>query len=90
MRTIIILILVYLVYRVIKGMLYRIPHTSGHPHAGGGQAGVGGADQEDMALDPVCGSYVPVSTALTADVKGERKYFCSRECRDKHLASFDK
>ena len=88
MRNIIILILLYLAYRLIKGIFYRIPHTSGHPHAGGGQAG--GADQEEMVLDPVCGSYVPISSAVTADVKGERKYFCSSECRDKHLASFDK
>lgn len=38
---------------------------------------------EDMVLDPVCNSYIPVSSALSSD--GE--HFCGEECRDKFRAS---
>jgi uncharacterized protein len=38
---------------------------------------------EEMKQDPVCGTYVPVSLALTAIRKGETVYFCSSACRDK-------
>lgn len=40
-------------------------------------------DSEEMVLDEVCGSYVPVSAAIVAERGGKRVYFCSEECRDK-------
>jgi len=39
----------------------------------------------DLKKDPVCGTYVSTSLALTHTVKGELVYFCSRECRDKFV-----
>jgi len=39
----------------------------------------------DLKKDPVCGTYVSTSLALTHKVKGELVYFCSRECRDKFV-----
>ncbi len=41
------------------------------------------SESEEMVLDEVCGSYVPVSAALTSETGGKRAYFCSEECRDK-------
>lgn len=38
---------------------------------------------EEMVLDPVCGSYVPISAALRADKGGKTVYFCSDECRER-------
>ena len=38
---------------------------------------------EEMKQDPVCGTYVPASLALTATRKGATVYFCSSACRDK-------
>ena len=38
---------------------------------------------EEMKQDPVCGTYVPASLAVTAAHKGTTVYFCSAACRDK-------
>lgn len=42
---------------------------------------------EEMALDPVCNSYVSVSTALKTSTDEGTRYFCSDECRAKFLRS---
>jgi len=38
---------------------------------------------EEMVRDPQCGTYLPRGDALTAVVRGEKHYFCGRECRRK-------
>jgi uncharacterized protein len=38
---------------------------------------------EEMKQDPVCGTYVPASLAITTTRDGETVYFCSAACRDK-------
>ena len=38
---------------------------------------------EEMKQDPVCGTYVPASLAVTATHKGATVYFCSDACCDK-------
>lgn len=40
---------------------------------------------EEMVQDPACGTWVPLSQALTARRNGETLHFCSAECRDKYL-----
>jgi YHS domain-containing protein len=37
----------------------------------------------ELKRDPVCGTFVPISTQFQKTVGGETKYFCSAECRDK-------
>jgi YHS domain-containing protein len=37
----------------------------------------------ELRKDPVCGTFVPVSTSLTRVVNGETVYFCSTECRER-------
>ena len=39
----------------------------------------------ELKKDPVCGTYVSASAAVTRNVKGEVVYFCSNECRDKFV-----
>lgn len=38
---------------------------------------------EQLKKDPVCGTFVPPSTAVQKTVGGETYYFCSATCRDK-------
>lgn len=38
---------------------------------------------EEMALDPVCGSYVPLSAAIKSTIGGKTVFFCSDDCREK-------
>ncbi len=37
---------------------------------------------EEMVRDPQCGTFLPRSDALNAQVRGETHHFCSPECRD--------
>jgi YHS domain-containing protein len=39
----------------------------------------------ELKKDPVCGTYVSTSLAVTRTVKGEVVYFCSNECRNKFV-----
>lgn len=52
------------------------------PDARQGKRRDSGADEE-MVLDPVCKSYVPISSAVRLDVDGQTEYFCSPECAKK-------
>ena len=40
---------------------------------------------EEMVQDPACGTWVPLSQALSARRGNETLHFCSPECRDKYL-----
>lgn len=42
---------------------------------------------EDLVLDRVCRTHVPLSRAVTARVSGREEHFCSAACRDKALAA---
>ena len=42
---------------------------------------------EDLVLDRVCQTHVPLSRALTARVSGREEHFCSEACRDRALAA---
>jgi len=58
MKTIVILILIYIAYRVLKRLFYfNVIHHPHHPGGPGSTAPPGPAD-EDMVLDPVCGRTV--------------------------------
>lgn len=41
---------------------------------------------EETALDPVCGNYVPISSAVSLASARETVYFCSSSCRDAFMA----
>ena len=38
----------------------------------------------ELKKDPVCGTYVSVTTSLTRTINGSVVHFCSPECRDKY------
>ncbi len=35
---------------------------------------------EDMVKDPNCNIYIPLKSAIVANIKGKSHYFCSKEC----------
>ena len=96
MKTLFFILALYLVYVVIKSYVLKKnleqrragrpgpPPTKGTAGAGG--AGEAGGVGEEMVQDPVCKSYVPLSSAITLTTPGGRVYFCSNECRDKYEA----
>ncbi|MBP1722261.1 MAG: hypothetical protein H6Q45_873 [Deltaproteobacteria bacterium] len=80
MRFIIFAVLLYLLYRLIKGIFLTAPKQQGRREPASGPAIV-----DEMVIDPVCRVYIPRREALTARVEGETVYFCSRECMNKYL-----
>jgi len=41
----------------------------------------------ELKKDPSCGTYISAATSIKEKVGGETFYFCSKECRDKYVAS---
>jgi len=41
----------------------------------------------ELKKDPACGTYISAATSIKEKVGGETFYFCSKECRDKYVAS---
>lgn len=41
----------------------------------------------ELRKDPVCGTYIAAATSIQEKVGGEIFYFCSKQCRDKYVAS---
>ena len=40
------------------------------------------ATRNEMVQDPVCKTYVPRGSAVSADIGGQTYLFCSRDCAD--------
>lgn len=86
MRTIIYIVLFYLVYKLVKEIFLPMDRGS----AGGAEApGASEAPDkgEEMVFDTVCESYVPRDTALTVRDGDKVFYFCDSGCRDRFIKS---
>ena len=69
---ILILLIARAFWRVMDGMLAA---------AGGTTRSRRRAAAVKLARDPVCGTFVAPSTALSAEAGGTTHYFCSEKCR---------
>ena len=72
------ILLAFIVYTIFKWIWKVDKSKQKKPPAQQGKRVV-----EEMKQDPVCGTYVPASLAVTASHKGATVYFCSSACRDK-------
>lgn len=74
LKLVIVVIAVYLFYKLLR---------KGPPQEVGGK-GEGRylkpAAGEDLVEDPVCHTYIPVSSALKMNVDGQTVCFCSQKC----------
>ena len=86
MKSVLILLFVFFCVRALK------KHLEGRsaqkaapvpPPAQKEQSSAPRQQAEEMALDPVCGSYVPLSAAIRSTIGGKTVYFCSDDCREK-------
>jgi len=66
-----------IIYRIFKWIWKAEKPEQKKPSARQGEPLV-----EEMKRDPVCGTYVPASLAVTTTYKGASVYFCSSACRD--------
>jgi YHS domain-containing protein len=77
-RYLLIIIVLYVAYRLLRGFLLpRGPYHRGEDPPGG--------EGETMTKDPQCGTYFLKSQGVEARVGGETLYFCSEECREEYL-----
>jgi YHS domain-containing protein len=71
-RLIIVLALLIVVYFLVRNLIRQV--------AGGGRKDEALGDKSQMIQDPVCRTYVPRGSAVTATIGGQTYYFCSRDC----------
>ncbi len=74
--------LIYLVYRLAKWIILS-PGIKGRDMP---EHQVAAAQGEDLAEDPYCHIYVPMSQAHKATIDGQDLYFCSEKCSDKYIS----
>jgi len=77
-RFVVTLAILYLLYRLVKGLMRLSRDRSGQDDRR--PALMKG---EDLVEDPCCGVNIPVSQAYRAVIEGRTVYFCSRECYEK-------
>ena len=61
----------FVIYSLVAGLL-----RSGKPRRPASRT----RDGETMVEDPQCGTYLPLSDAIRANIDGHEYYFCSRKC----------
>ncbi len=71
LRFLILALLVYILYRVLRGVIAPVRKT--------GVNGKGGTVDE-MVLDPACKTYISLRDAKRKVINGQEYYFCSKEC----------
>lgn len=78
MKLILLIVAVYLGYRVLRAWIYgsvsrhRFPSDAAH-----------GQIDDVMVKDPVCEVFFPKKEGVRAQVDGEEIYFCSARCKEK-------
>lgn len=81
-RIIILCVVVYVFYRVLKSWMFPIPQHS---------KSVSGKDVREiddvMVKDPFCEAYFPKRNAVHLNFGGKKLLFCSAQCKDKYLAA---
>ena len=85
MRFLIILGLIYFVYRAIKSWMLQ----GGPPKTKVSSEAAGEID-DVMVKDPYCEVYFPKRNGVHLKIDGKDLYFCSTECRDKFIAARSK
>lgn len=84
MNYILILLLIYILWRIVSGF-----PGAGKKNRENREESPDLLSSEELMQDPVCGMYVPKSTAFKVKKEGERFYFCGEECRRKFLGKED-
>ncbi|BCS94683.1 hypothetical protein DSLASN_03150 [Desulfoluna limicola] len=80
MKVLIILAIIYFVYRHFKNKML------GDTGMAGGQSQKGPTSADDVMIqDPECGVYFPLREGVPCNLNGESLSFCSTECRDAYM-----
>lgn len=80
-RFLIICTLIYFSYKLIK-LIFFSPVTTNRDLPEHKATAI---KSEDLIEDPYCHTYVPLSQAYKASIKGQTIYFCSQKCFEKYI-----
>jgi len=83
-KLIIYILLIYVAYKVIKGLTTPSVSTERREERAPGLV------DDIMIKDPVCGIYFPKKDGIYMNADGRDMYFCSSECRDRFVDSGSK
>lgn len=84
MRILILILLIYLGYRIAKTLAGSATSRQRTP-----QREPFGVIDDVMVKDPLCETYFPKKDGVKAVIKGKTVYFCSQKCRDEYLDQVD-
>ncbi len=71
MKFLIFILLGYILYRVLRGVVAPEQRTRRNDRGG---------NVDEMVLDPACKTYIPLMNARRKVISGHEYYFCSKEC----------
>ena len=74
-------LIVAFILRLVLRMFRRADAPSGRRQSGKPVERAGGT----LVRDPQCGTYVPMTRAVTSGHGADARHFCSVECRDRYL-----
>ena len=77
------LLLLRLVLRFVLGVFQGLATPPGGTASSRGSSGGPARIAGELVRDPVCSTYIPRESAITARVGGETRHYCSTACRDK-------
>jgi len=86
-RLAVIIVLVYLLYRLIVGPRKKPADMKSWGKPGGNREK---PTQDVLVRDPVCQVYIPKSQAIVAEYDKQQYHFCSEKCREKFLVEKEK
>jgi YHS domain-containing protein len=78
MRLLILALLLYIIYRVIRSYFGSGQKMREEKIRKGNEAGV----IDEMVQDPICKTYIPLREAKRRVFDGETYFFCSDQCAD--------
>lgn len=81
-RWLLILLLVSLLFRALRRLVAGFLEGVGYTRAP--QETAGGSRAVPLVRDPVCGTFVVPSRAVTLGTGTARQYFCSERCRERY------
>lgn len=79
-RILLFVVLAYVAWRVLWRVLKAVLEGMGYNAPGSSPASVG------LVRDPVCGTFVVPTKALTSGSGSGTRYFCSEKCRQDYSA----
>ena len=88
LRLILAVILIYILYRLVKGLiLFFYPRERVAPEQNHQRPKAAGQIGEELVEDSWCHTYVPITDAVALKENGRTTFFCSRECMEQYKKS---